>query len=149
MPKSTCDALAEHLPIRHDGGLGLYTWDTGDSRYSHIINSAAGLFFTLRSRKSVEAIDISVPFRQLHLNLTAPITSSPTPYFPCSTNRANDYVLGRAFLQSAFVGALLDEDGGRWWLAQAPGPSISGATALEIRNSQDTIEGSGGDWQDT
>ncbi|KAF2139777.1 uncharacterized protein K452DRAFT_320370 [Aplosporella prunicola CBS 121167] len=71
---------------------------------------------------------IQIPFALLSLNLTYPLVASETPYFPCrpfdpSKNTGPNTILGRAFLQGAFLAHNWDSKTS--WLSQAPGPSFS------------------------
>ncbi|KXJ91694.1 aspartic peptidase domain-containing protein, partial [Microdochium bolleyi] len=128
-PKSTCDSLAKHLPLQYNEKLGLYTWKTGDVKYSQIVSSASALRFTFLAGSNTKNISISVPFRHLNLTLQQPLVSTDTPYFPCFTG-SDRYVLGRAFLQDAFLGANWGAD--TWWLAQAPGPNVPSEKIVEL-----------------
>ncbi|PHH80808.1 hypothetical protein CDD80_6898 [Ophiocordyceps camponoti-rufipedis] len=118
LPEATCEAIACHLPVSYDKPLGLYLWNTSDSMYADIMASASVLSFTLGS--SSDSLTINVPLQHLNLKLEPPIKETPTPYLPCSTGGLGSYVLGRAFLQDAFLGGSWEQQ--RWWLAQAPGP---------------------------
>ncbi|KAI9898843.1 hypothetical protein N3K66_005304 [Trichothecium roseum] len=58
------------------------------------------------------------------------------------------YVLGRAFLQDAFVGANWHPEADTWWLAQAPGRSIQAtANAVAIQETDKEILSGGNDWE--
>ncbi|KAI1090921.1 acid protease [Rostrohypoxylon terebratum] len=146
LPKSTCDAIAKNLPVTYNEDLGLYYWNTGDVKYSHIINSASVLEFTFIGDSNTKNVSISVPFRHLNLTLTAPLVEQPTQYFPCYTGHSKAYTLGRAFLQDAFVGA--DWGTKSWWLAQAPGPNIPSANVVELATGG-SVKASTNDWKES
>lgn len=124
LPRKTCDAITDLLPVTFDDDLKYYLWNTDDPQYFRIVSSPAYLSFTFPPTPGgSNNIIIKVPFALLNLTLDEPITSSPTPYFPCVPYNSKTPVLGRAFLQAAFIGK-------NWitntsWLAQAPGPGIA------------------------
>ncbi|KAK9783637.1 putative Peptidase A1 domain-containing protein [Seiridium cardinale] len=148
LPTSTCNAIAQHLPVTYNEGLGLFTWNTEDPQYTRIVSSASALQFTLVGMTNTDKLNISVPFRHLNLTLDAPLVSTPTPYFPCYTGHQSGWVLGRAFLQDAFIGAnWLSKS---WWLAQAPGPNIPAeANVGTIKYGDTTITSGGNDWKES
>lgn len=146
LPQRTCDAITTHLPVSYHTSLELYIWNTKDTQYLKIVKSPSYLAFTFAANASSTAdtngnhtITIKVPFALLDLRLEPPLVDEEMAYFPCmgtATTAADGgpYVLGRSFLQAAFVGvnwALKGEGQGQgqgqgnWFLAQAPGPGYS------------------------
>ncbi|PVH80651.1 hypothetical protein DL98DRAFT_627196 [Cadophora sp. DSE1049] len=107
------------------------------------------------SADSIELFDnltISVPFKLLNLTLTAPLTTTPTAYFPCKAETQTHYQLGRAFLRAAFVGGNWNADNrsATWWLAQAPGPNLPSQVNIVVVGDEDrSISGSTADWTST
>ena len=134
----TCAAIAEHIPVTLNKSLGLYTWNTKDPIYNRLLSSAMYLGFIFH----IDAgnLTIQVPFQLLNLKLEAPLAPEPTPYFPCQPyTKANkpdtDFVLGRAFLQAAYIA--VHWTASRWFLAQAAGPDID-KTDISLFNPQST-----------
>ncbi|KAK8131193.1 hypothetical protein PG984_007631 [Apiospora sp. TS-2023a] len=147
LPRSTCDALAGHLPVTYDAGLGLYMWNTNDAKYSQIVSSASALEFTFLGSSNTDLVPISVPFRHLNLTLDKPLVQNPQPYFPCFTGSSN-FTLGRAFLQDAFVGANWGTK--TWFMAQAPGPIVPEAKVVKFSSSDArSIDASNNDWKES
>ncbi|KAH0349113.1 hypothetical protein KCU83_g5670, partial [Aureobasidium melanogenum] len=151
LPAQTCSALAEKLPIYFDTTTQYYLWNTSDPSYEITINSPAYLGFHFTPAPGNDAnVTIKVPFKLLNLTLTSPVVSSSVQYFPCmpfNMPRGDQWRLGRAFLQGAFLGCNTQTN--TMWLAQAPGPGVSnqglgyqpqnmtsGATTLDISNDQ-------------
>ncbi|KAG9947299.1 hypothetical protein KCU85_g5759, partial [Aureobasidium melanogenum] len=116
-----------------------------------IINSPAYLGFHFTPAPGDDAnVTIKVPFKLLNLTLTSPVVSIGVQYFPCmpfNMPRGDQWRLGRAFLQGAFLG--YNTQTNTMWLAQAPDPGASnrglgyqpqnisnGATTLDISNDQ-------------
>ena len=130
LPRSTCNAITENLPVSFNSSLALYLWDTKSPEYHKIVTSPSYLSFTFDAPNSNNSnITIKVPFRLLNLTLEPPLVTNPTPYFPCQDpNLDGRYSLGRALLQAAFIGASWHDS--KWYLAQAPGPNISSEPAM-------------------
>ncbi|QGA14115.1 hypothetical protein EYB26_001768 [Talaromyces marneffei] len=160
LPQSTCEKITSHLPVTYNSSLGLYFWNTKDIQYHKIVKSPSYLSFTFAanaSRDTNSNITIKVPFALLNLKLEAPLVAESTPYFPCmgTANGPTD-VLGRAFLQAAFVGVnwTPKRGDGNWFLAQAPGPgysrSLSESNVIRIHETNETIIGSiAPSWEET
>jgi hypothetical protein len=149
LPTATCDAIAASLPVSFDTSLGLYLWNTNNSNYVNITSSATYLSFVFDSNgTSAQNTTVKVPLAQLALTLQAPLVEENTTYFPCFPSTGPP-VLGRAFLQAAFVGAnwFEGENTGIWFLAQAPGPALSSVniTAMGVRAT--ATRGSNSSWE--
>ncbi|KAG9631902.1 hypothetical protein KCU64_g16470, partial [Aureobasidium melanogenum] len=127
LPAQTCSALVEKLPIYFDPTTQYYLWNTSDPSYETTINSPAYLGFHFTPAPGNDAnVTIKVPFKLLNLTLTSPVVSSSVQYFPCmpfNMPRGDQWRLGRAFLQGAFLG--YNTQTNTMWLAQAPGPGVS------------------------
>jgi hypothetical protein len=148
LPKSTCDSIAANLPVNFNKELGLYLWDTESPKYNEIVSSTSTLTFSFISKSNTSPFKIRVPFMHLNLTLSEPLVQDPIPYFPCHVNSMNQHVLGRAFLQDAFIGANWHPDVDTWWLAQAPGPNIPlTPSVVTIGEKNGTISKSQNDWK--
>lgn len=149
LPRSTCDAIAQHLPVTHDAELGLYLWNTEDAKYSQIVSSASALEFTFLGSSNTDKVPISVPFRHLNLTLDQPLVQSPRPYLPCFTG-SDKFTLGRTFLQDAFMGA--DWSARTWFLAQAPGPNVPSSNVVKFvtgGGGTKPVTASSNDWKES
>jgi hypothetical protein len=135
LPQSVCDAIATHLPVSFNKDFNLYTWDTSSSAYTEIISSPHAITFTFDSAIG-SGTNINVPFALLNLTLDYPLASPSVQYFPCSPyspSSGSPYILGRAFLQAAFIGNAWDQK--KLFLAQAPGPSVQAPSIKTIGTS--------------
>ncbi|KAI0171927.1 acid protease [Hypoxylon sp. FL1284] len=146
LPKSTCDAIAKQLPVTYNEKLGLYFWNTDDSKYTQIVSSPSVLEFIFYRGSNTKTVTISVPFQHLNLTLDAPLVDQKTQYFPCYTGPSKSFTLGRAFLQDAFVSANWDKK--RWWLAQAPGPNIPSPSVNQLEDGH-SVAASSNDWKES
>lgn len=150
LPRETCDAMAAELPVTFNEGLGLYFWDTGNSSYQKITSSPAYMSFTFeKDAVNTQSITIKVPFQLLKLTLQEPLVEHNTTYFPCYPS--DSFVLGRAFLQAAFIGTNWQDGtgGGYWFLAQAPGPSIGSSVQQSIGINDTSIKASTNSWEES
>lgn len=153
LPRSSCDAIvaAADLPVSFDEALGLYLWDSSNPRYHTVVSSASYLAFNFRGPDGAE-MTVKAPWKLFNLTLTAPLVDKATPYFPCSPHDGEDYTLGRAFLQAAFLGTNWKPTAppAYWFLAQAPGPNTA-TTALpaSIETEDSSIEGLDNNWEET
>jgi hypothetical protein len=132
LPQSVCDAIATHLPVTFNKDFNLYTWDTTSSAYTSIVSSPHAITFTFDSAVG-SGTNVNVPFALLNLTLDYPLASPSIQYFPCSPyspSSGSPYILGRAFLQAAFIGNAWGQK--KLFMAQAPGPSIQAANIQTI-----------------
>lgn len=141
LSRSVCDAIAAHLPVTYSPEFNLYIWNTTSASTEKILSSPHFLLFTFTSSTG-GSVSISLPFALLNLTLISPLVSSPTMYFPCSPFSPPDgmtYILGRAFLQGAFLGQNWQND--TLWLAQAPGPNTPSENVKTIEPGDWLIDG--------
>ena len=107
LPNSTCNAIAQELPVTYSSKYGLYLWNVDDPQYTRIDTSQTYLNFTFYLLGGVATFAINVPFQLLNLTLDAPLSSRPLQYFQCQPPQDpnnQQYGLGRVFLQAAFIG---------------------------------------------
>ena len=153
--RETLDKIATHLPVKFDKSAGFFLWDVQDPSYTNIVNSPAYLGFVFPSVSGNTAnTTIKVPFKLLNLTLESSASgfSTDVPYFPVMATQiggdsALDAILGRAFLQAAFIGTNWGQNTS--WLAQAPGPGSSkeglGYDAIDMDNGMTTLNVQQGD----
>jgi hypothetical protein len=130
--KETLANIQQHLPITFESSSGYYLWDTTDPSYKQIISSPAYLGFVFPSVSGNTAnTTIKVPFKLLNLTLEAAASGldSDKAYIPFMETEVGgdsnlDILLGRGFLQAAFMGTNWGVNAS--FLAQAPGPGSDG-----------------------
>lgn len=145
LPQAVCDGLARFLPVTYNREYNLYLWNTNQDAYKAIISSPHYLSFTFTDSSATASptannTSINVPLALLSLNLSAPISTTVTPYFPCRPYTPADgrtYILGRAFLQAAFMAQHWQAR--RLWLAQAPGPYIPPGNIVNFDRSDGSV----------
>ncbi|RAL08052.1 putative aspartic-type endopeptidase [Aspergillus homomorphus CBS 101889] len=151
LPEATCNAITASLPVSFNQSLGLYIWDTTSRDYANLTTSATYLSFVFNLNSiNNQNVTVKVPLAQLALTLQAPLVDQNQTYFPCFLS-TDTPVLGRAFLQSAFVGVNYHEGAntGTWFLAQAPGPSLGDATITPISVTSKSISGVNASWEES
>lgn len=159
LPEATCNAITAFFPVSFDAGLGLYIWNVQSAEYATLAASPAYLSFTFNkdgSSASAQNLTVRIPLQLLTLTLQEPLVEGQNlTYFPCFLS-TDTPVLGRAFLQAAFVAVNWAEGlgNGTWMLGQASGPALfeagSGAgdeNVTPIAVDDRTLSGSGeGSW---
>ena len=149
LPNSTCNAIAQELPVTYSSKYGLYLWNVDNPQYTRIITSPTYLNFTFYLSGGATTFAINVPFQLLNLTLDAPLSSRPLQYFPCQPPQDpnnQQYGLGRAFLQAAFIGVNWGDGQKQFFLAQAPGPHISSVADYRPLENGEPPVGNGGSW---
>ncbi|THC90173.1 hypothetical protein EYZ11_010368 [Aspergillus tanneri] len=149
LPEATCDAITSSFPVSFNNDLGLYIWDTTRSTYANLTSSATYISFSFnKNGLNDETITVKVPLRLLTLTLQDPLVDKNVTYFPCFFS-SDTPVLGRAFLQAAFVGVNWFEgnNSGTWFLGQAPGPGLPKADITAINVKDTTLAASSNSWE--
>jgi Eukaryotic aspartyl protease len=72
-----------------------------DSQHSALRSQNPSITFKLGAPPYT--VDITLPYAAFDLNVSWPLVSSKTPYFPLKRAVNNTYVLGRTFFQEAYV----------------------------------------------
>ncbi|RMY14165.1 hypothetical protein D0868_01602 [Hortaea werneckii] len=62
LPRETCDAIAEHLPVKYNSDFNLYFWNTEDENYHKILTSphAPGPGLMAQSLKTINYTDENI-----------------------------------------------------------------------------------------
>jgi len=103
LPISVCQAFERAFGLIYDNATELYLLSS--TLHSSLQAMNANVTFSLGpSSTGGPNVDITLPYAAFDLQVSWPITDSPTYYFPLK--RATDpsqYRLGRAFLQEAYI----------------------------------------------
>lgn len=117
LPKVICDTLAEALGLTYDSSTELYL--VNDTTHAKLLDLAPDFTFTLAANAtSSETVNIVLPYAAFDLMVGRPFYNTSRHYFPI--RRAADeklYVLGRAFLQEAYL--VVDWERGNFSVSQA------------------------------
>ncbi|QIW95932.1 hypothetical protein AMS68_001450 [Peltaster fructicola] len=127
LPQSACSAFEKAFGLTYDTSSKRYL--VNGSTHAQLTQSQPTVNFTLTNDKSQE-VTISLPYGAFDLNVSTPIVSGSSYYFPIQ-RAANDsqYTLGRAFLQEAYLIADYDRSNFTvapctWNQSQLSSPSI-------------------------
>lgn len=120
LPMEACQALENSLGIIWDEPSQYYLLN--DATHDRLLRAQSTLTFTISGDldKGV-AINITLPYSALDLQLTSPLVAKTTYYFPVKrAKEPSQYLLGRTFLQDAHI--VVDYDRGTFNLGQAIAP---------------------------
>ena len=114
LPKASCTNFKRAFGLEFNSDLDQYQLNA--SAHGQLRKVNPPLVFQFGSSSS--SVNITVPYQAFDLQTTAPITSNGTNYFPLRcTDDVSQFVLGRAFLQEAYV--LADYETGNFSVSQA------------------------------
>lgn len=106
LPVSACQQFEKAFGLTLDQASGRYL--ISNTTHQSLVSLNPNITFTLANQKEGgQTTDIVLPYAAFDLNITAPLlTNTSSLYFPLKqTTDENLYILGRAFLQEAYVTA--------------------------------------------
>jgi hypothetical protein len=116
MPKTICDNIADKFQLTYDDKRNLYTVNSS----AHNYNAQQNATVTFKIGKDLDSINtattIQLPYAAFDLEGNVPLFSNTTQYFPLRRATTGQNVLGRAFLQEAYI--IVDYE--RWKFTVAP-----------------------------
>jgi hypothetical protein len=114
LPRPVCDRLQQIFDLVYDNNTDMYLINSTSKQ----IKSNATLDFKLgASQTSNHYSVISLPYSAFNLNASWPIYENSTSYFPIRRAPGNMFILGRTFLQEAYL--TVDYSRNNFSLAQA------------------------------
>jgi hypothetical protein len=103
LPDDVCEKFAQKFELEYDEDLKLYTVNST----SHDLNKRRNATLTFKvansAAESVNFTNIVFPYAAFDLEYHDADNSTPVKYFPIKKSENNMYVLGRAFLQEAYI----------------------------------------------
>jgi len=140
LPKSACGNFAQALGLTYNDSLALYTFDGNASVHDDLQNWGLNFTFSLSdSSNPSQIVNITLPYAAFDLQLSYPYIPNTTYqsgnkyYFPLRQAANNtQYVLGRAFLQEAYI--ITDYERNNFSVYQALHPSdpLGNASIIDI-----------------
>jgi hypothetical protein len=127
LPDSVCDSMAALFRLTYDNTTKLYTVNQTAHDQNKVMNATI-TFQLVNSVSSNDVVSIALPYSAFDLQATWPIYSNPVNYFPIRKSPNGNFVLGRAFLQEAYL--IVDYERNNFTVAQAafsdpmPSPTI-------------------------
>lgn len=105
LPVEVCKAFEDAFSLKHDPDTDLYLVD--DTLHEALLKQSPSVTFTLGQKYSTDAtVQITLPYAAFDLKASAPYRGlqESTRYFPIRRgNDTNQWVLGRTFLQEAYL----------------------------------------------
>ena len=140
LPREVCENLAGALGLTYDNSTELYL--VNDTAHARLLELSPEFTFTLGANAtSRETTNIVLPYAAFDLEVGQPFYNTSRRYFPIRQSPDDNlYVLGRAFLQEAYL--VVDWERGNFTLWQNTHHS-SGNAILAIQPIGDE-DGSGG-----
>lgn len=101
LPIEVCLSFEKAFGLKYNQTNGFYLVD--NALHTTLIEQSANVTFALGSTTTGgKTINITLPYKSFDLELSPPLISDKTSYFPLQrANNTTRYVLGRAFLQEA------------------------------------------------
>ena len=103
LPDSICDQFQTNFQLQFDVNKGLYTVNASAHQSNKQNNATVSFKLGKDPRGSNEFATIQLPYAAFDQQVKFPIASNATNYFPLSKSHDGVYVLGRTFLQEAYV----------------------------------------------
>ncbi len=127
LPRWACDVFVDVFQLRWESIVGRYL--IGDDVHAELLKRRPNITFrlapSLSDSGSSRTVSIVVPYTSFALYMARPLLNESKRYFPLrrASNR-DQYTLGRAFLQHAYV--IADYDRSRFSVSQAilPGGAV-------------------------
>ena len=103
LPTHVCDLVADQLHLSYDTELDQYL--ISNTTHNQLLRDQPSLTFQLApTLNSSQSVSIKLPYSSLSLLLQFPWVQNDTWYFPIKrATNPQQYTLGRAFLQSAYL----------------------------------------------
>jgi hypothetical protein len=104
LPDDICDEFASKFRLTFDNNTGLYT--VNDTAHDNNLRQNAAVTFKIGADSgdnSVNFTSIRLPYAAFDLQANSPLYAKPTNYFPIRKSPTGVYVLGRTFLQEAYI----------------------------------------------
>jgi hypothetical protein len=111
LPQAVCDRFAGSLGLTYNETLNIYTFDGNSSQHTTLENAQLTFTFSLSSLANTPTVNITLPYEAFNLQLTYPSIPNTTfggadsskYYFPLRPATSQQYTIGRAFLQEAYI----------------------------------------------
>ncbi|KAF2754377.1 acid protease [Pseudovirgaria hyperparasitica] len=138
LPGNICDQLEDIYDIT-EGPNGLYNVSTAHYQQHFATNIT---FSIANNVNSMEKVDIVLPYAALYHTAKYPVVRSDTQYLAFRRSPNNNYVLGRAFLQHAYL--VVDYERRYWSVAPTiiadplPSPNITRILSPAIQTPEPT-----------
>ena len=132
LPLQVCRQFESAFGLSWDPSTQMYL--VNDTIHQQLQNLNPSVTLTLGNSSASQSINITLPYGAFDLQASSPIYPNGTNYFPLRrASTANEYVLGRAFLQEAYL--LVDFEQGNFSVSQALFPANPTPNIITIDHS--------------
>lgn len=102
LPNDTCDRIASIFNLEYNSERNLYL--IGEDTHAENTRNNLNLSFDLGpSRNPSERVSIDLPYAAFDLQASWPMCNVTTRFFPMKRAIGSQYILGRAFMQEAYI----------------------------------------------
>lgn len=141
LPDDVCDHFADRFGLEFDDKQKIYTINTTAHRNNERNNATVSFKIGSRAETTNDFASIILPYAAFYLTLDKPAVENVTQYFPIRKSPNGIYVLGRSFLQEAYL--IVDYERANFTVAPVtdPGTTQNSNTLVPIYNSTYTPPG--------
>ncbi|KAJ4299707.1 hypothetical protein N0V90_004953 [Kalmusia sp. IMI 367209] len=122
LPDKVCDHFAEKFNLQYDEDSNFYTVNSSAAQNNKQQNATVSFKIASSSIDSSNFADIRLPYSAFDLTFTEPPNGNGTKYFPLKKSSDGSFVLGRAFLQEAYL--VVDYERVNFTVAPAIAPAL-------------------------
>lgn len=143
LPQAVCDSFASTFGLNFDNKSQLYTLSSSQRATNQDLQVQIIVADTTKNLDVHQTI--TLPYAAFDLNASWPIYDDPVPYFPIRRSpddSKNLFVLGRTFLQEAYI--IADFDNNNFTVAKALTSSSGVQNIVTILPNGEKVPGSGG-----
>ncbi|KAH5696842.1 hypothetical protein HBI44_101680 [Parastagonospora nodorum] len=115
LPDEICDRFVKSFDLGFDSTTGLYTIDSAAHERNKQQNATVTFVVSAQTKNSASTSTIVFPYDAFHLQASDPIYANTTDYFPIRKSDNGRYILGRTFLQEAYI--IVDYERGNFTVA--------------------------------
>lgn len=103
LPDDICDKFVEMFKLKFDNTTGLYTIDSNSHDYNTQQNATVSFKLGSQPGDSGPSTTIVLPYIAFYLEPSTSNYTNTTNYFPIRKSGNGNYILGRTFLQEAYI----------------------------------------------
>lgn len=103
LPDDICDYFQDRFRLRFDEDRNLYTVNTSSHDWNEQQNATVSFKIGAGPKDSNQFASIVLPYAAFDKQISFPLVNQSTRYFPIKKSTNGIYVLGRTFLQEAYI----------------------------------------------
>ena len=141
LPLYVCQQLEQAFGLQWDAAHDMYL--INDTTHQQLLKAAPSITFILSTHlPEPAALNVTIPYAAFDLTAAFPIFPDGTNYFPLRrANNSAQFVLGRAFMQEAYL--FVDYETSQFTLSRAAFPASGDHSIVTVDHSLSGTTGSG------